>query len=568
MENITTHPTEFNTVDVEALLNNPENQIKVDNTEEEKMQLDIFQTEFNQFNELLKIMPLAKDRQALVYQFYATKVTPLIWNNILEETFKTKKEPHFFNHTKRVETLIAHKIQRSRERFDTIRYKTSACERQLSWRLVADTSFGLDKPELSEAFGYVVYEVIGDILNEKVIIPYQDIINKLKASKYKYFLEYILSLFGINAFEDPKVLKDSNLNLLLTNNVSILMALQYNDHPDFGMNVAWNPVVKEFKTSEKIGFFTDGGKSDMIGNVWVDERFRNQGIASNIFKYINDKLASKKLMLVTTKSDEMKKIFKKNGYLYVGNTLPYVSDNYPSELKNKLDSNYIEEVYVINKNGKKYTNTELVTYVNARVGQENMLYPLYVLNLNFEDIVKHINVTSNNQEFITITKPSIFSKKYFNYYTEKDDVYSEIIIKVDGVVPMSYPLFKEGGLYPSDLNLERLLTPVPSLTLFTNDYGNNVVELIVSKRTPSDIKGYETILRIGNIDKSKLPIYKEIISALEIGLPEDGQIFSKEISERIKDNPNRENLRFVAIDKDELLFEHKINPTIRIRVTI
>lgn len=554
---------------IEELLNSKEYQITTSNEDEDSKQNDIinFKKNYKLFIEIINKIPKLEERLNLIRNFYGNETTnPTVWNYILFSIFNTNKNYLFFNHLERVEKLLDYTIQLSNERFDKIKYKTSSIERQFAWRLEEDKNFGIDKPELVRAMGYNVYEVLGDISNEKIVIPNMAIINKLKNHEFKYFLEFLLIKYGYDFKNDPKlnILKDKYLLQYLENNFDLLLGIQYNDHPEFNNNPAWNVVIKEFKTKEAIGYFTEAGSSRLIGNVWVDERFRNKGIANSIFEYVENKLAKNNTFVVTTKNEHMKSIFKKRGYLYIGNTLPYISETYSSKTKANLENSFIEEIYLINK--KDMTNQQIQTFINSRFGYENVLFPLYILDLTFKDIINQINKEDN---FITITRKNIFSEKYLNYYTEEEDVYEELIYEKDGI-QLAYPLIKEGGLYPIDLNLELLAKPKPIAHFLIEKIQNNEkINLIVAKRTPSKQMGYENIIRIGLIPKAKLELFKNIINSISFGIPKDGQIFCIELQKLCEEKGvNLDELRFTNITNEEIIFENRSNSDIVVKIPL
>ena len=549
MENLDQIPTVETTISVEEFLAKG---ITSDTSEQDQIDWDFFQKGYEGFEKLIDNDMSIFQSYSIAHAFYSKHLNQYTWNRILKEMFQTKQRPMLHDHTKRVECLIDYKIQKSRERFDTIRYKTSIIEGQLSQYLNDDINFGEDKQELLEAMEYHVYEVRANILNESIKIPVNKIVEALRNCKYKLFIPYLLLRYGVNINEIPGILKTSELTKFINSNFRFCLQLQYEDDVEFENNCAWNPIVGDYRTSEIIGYFTTGFSSRIIGNVWIDPRFRGRGIATKIFEYIKNNIAKKEPYIVTTKNDNMKKIFKKLDFKYVGNTGSYIGDNYPNELKAKINSNYMEEVYVISN--KPMENIDYYMLCNAKLGYEAVLYTTEILNYDSDEAVVNTFIQDGFQ-FIGYTKPSIYSNRYYNYYTEKDDVYPTMLFthpESDSI--LEYPMFN--GILISPDNHRAIMRKQNTLDFLVTPLNfDDTLDLHIGLKDGNGL--VKSIQVIKNIYMNKVEIYKSLAITLQNGNNLPNPFLTKLISEQ-----DLKTYELQSIGSGFLTLVHKQEPLI------
>mgnify|MGYP003586112346 CR=1 FL=1 len=545
---------------IEKLMNNET--ITVDNSEQEQKDWESFLTNYEGYNKIVSSFDDINDLIPFAHRFYSNNLNPTVWNRILKETFQTKPSPKFYEHSKRKESLIDYRIQPSRERFDQIRFKTSQIERSLSHYLEDDITFSCDKPELLNAMGYQVYEVNASVLNESIVIPVNKIVETIRNFPYTGLLVYLLLNNNIPSNEVKDTLKTNNLTKLINTNLKFCLSLSYVNDSFYGNETAWNPIIKEYKSNENIGYFTVGGTSRMIGNVWVDPRFRGKGIATAIFQYLKKVAAGKdEAYIVTTKTEHMKAIFKKLGFKYVGNTYAYINDNYPYELKKHIKKNYIEEVYVITN--KHMESVDYYMLCNAKMGYDEVLFTSEILNFSSNAAVIDM-FTRDGFQFIGYTDANIYSTGYYNYYIEKDNTYpSMLFTHSESENPnevIEYPLFN--GILLSPENHRAIMKPINKLNfLVTNQNFDDTLDLHIGFTDGNSL--FKSIQVIKNIYMNKVEIYKSLAYTIQTGNNLPNPFLKKLISE---DDYNTYNVH--SIESGYLTLAHKQEPKITKKIEI
>ena len=272
------------------------------------------------------------------------------YNLILLKAFKTKVNLNLFDHIDQKVTMLQTNIGESQIPFQEIKYKTVTSERADAYKIVDDPSFGSTKAELVKLLTeFRIYEVRAKYLEDKIIVPFKTIFEQLLTinKTLPYFFEYIVSkvlgLHQLVTVAQLMKLSERTLN-------KILAFIHYREDPTCKDDIAWNIVLTQKVKTEPIAFFTITDYNGILSNVWVDERFRKQGIADSIFKYVENTILKKHdFIFVTTKHSSMKNLIKKNNWQYVGKCYPYINPG-------KIDKN--EHIYVI-LNKEKYPDNKL-----------------------------------------------------------------------------------------------------------------------------------------------------------------------------------------------------------------
>lgn len=272
------------------------------------------------------------------------------YNQALFKTLKTKKQLNVFSNIDMNVNLLTWKIDESKVPFTDIKYKTVTSERADAYKIIEDKTFGCTRPEIVQSItNFKTYELRAKYTDDVTTIPYRTIFeNLLELNKtLPYFFEYIVSkVLGLRQhLTVNQLIKLSDKTLF-----EILCWLHYRSDKEFKNSVAWNVNISQRTKVEALGYFTISEKNGTIGNFWVDDRFRNKGLAKTMMLHITKNiLPNHDYLFITTKNETMKKHIKDCGGQYVGKCYPYI--------KNK-DSDKNEHISVF-LNPVKYPDKEI-----------------------------------------------------------------------------------------------------------------------------------------------------------------------------------------------------------------
>ena len=246
------------------------------------------------------------------------------FNQILFKTFKTKKNLNIFNNTDINVNLLNWNIGESSIPFHEIKYKTVTSERADAYKIIEDKSFASTKPELVKTLtNFKIFELRAKYTEDVTIMAYRAIFESLLDinKTLPYFFQYIVSkVLGLRQnITVNQLIKLSDKTLF-----EILCWLHYRNDKEFANELAWNASIVQKTKTEAIGYFTISDNNGTIGNFWIDDRFRNRGLASNVMEYIVTNLLPKHdYLFITTKNESMKKIINKHNGKYIGKCFPY-----------------------------------------------------------------------------------------------------------------------------------------------------------------------------------------------------------------------------------------------------
>lgn len=323
---------------------------------------------YKQYLTILKTLkPEAQERAYIIVNFY-NRLEDNEWNYLFKQFFQTKKHKNLINFIESKYTLLDYKIvNEPTKSLEDEKYKTATIERYYSWQIADDKTFSNYKPEILDFIGTKFYQVKAHILQETVTIPYIGIMSTLKEMETKYagIIEFVFNSDNQNP-KTLKELKKDGYKFLQEDSDILLNKLRYRNDEEHSNNFVWNVSVNNKTIIKDIGFFSYAKMSRIIGNVWIDEKFRGNGISHKIFEYIAKTILPKeKSIFILTKNPIMEKgikeISKYNPYnpetnkgirsIEIGRDKPYKS---PLDTSEKLTLSN-EKVFVVTlDNDKSY----------------------------------------------------------------------------------------------------------------------------------------------------------------------------------------------------------------------
>lgn len=403
-----------------------------------------------------------EDTMIIATEFYS-KINSSVYNSILYRMFKTEKNKGFFQNQTMNHKILDFKIAPSTKEFHEVVYKTASSERKDAISVIEDETFSNMKPELITNFTeFKLYGFFCKYVEETTEVPFTEIFEKFKeVSKYfPYFLDYIVSNSEIETIHLSKQL-DLKTFLSLDNiiKLKIVLNIRYREDDEFQNDHAWNIKIKEKMKIQEVGYFSISGKNGIIGNFFIENKFRKHGMARAGLEYIKKEILPKnEYLIITTKHDSMKKIIEDLNGLFIGRTLPYISDK---------DTDRNEFVYVFsNETSSGNTNKSITSNQLVKILEQNVkdlaitpeMFQLISNNVINKNIPEELNnlrphhlyslfknyqngLTNEFYTIIGVTQDQSVTPRYRNRFTEVDVTYPHLVFKHDktGTV-LFYPL--------------------------------------------------------------------------------------------------------------------------------
>lgn len=437
----------------------------------------------DQFKPILNSIQNPEDRIQLIKSFYNT-IPNKVWNELLNGVFKTDSNKCLDRFAKQYHKIISYDIkQEPTLSLSEVRYKTSVCERSKAWLIQEDTSFSNDKPEVLSQLKYNMYVVKAKIEEETIQIPFIPILDAIKSMDQTYngMFEYIFSNSDI---DDLKIIRKKGIGQKkLENDNNILFGiLRYRDDKVFKNNLAWNTIVRSRIKCEDIGYFTYGEYTRFIGNIWVDPRFRRNGVGKAIMDYITNKLLPKAgFIYINSKTPEMIKLIRaqekfdydRDEYKVridnIGLSLPYQFNLDNSNVGNpntKGLNSYIENMFVLSwygnedyiKDLKHNMHSETLKsmlfnenfFPSIKIGDEQVQFvdrniptaeELYIVTRSWYN-KENENQPKTKINIIGYTNDKNIIPGYYNYYTEQDEYFKHLVYEYDNEIYL-YPCHKD-----------------------------------------------------------------------------------------------------------------------------
>lgn len=421
------------------------------------------ETEFKEnletFKNIVDGLDTPEDRVPFILDFYDNVIPDTIWNKYMEQFFKTKIPKNINMNSQRKLTLIDYSITKSAKSLNDVRYKTSNCERSTAWLINEDANFANEKPEILSFFKVNLYAATAKIQEEKVQIPFHDIGSTLKEMETKLPYIHNYCFYKIFGYLDRKVIRCKGVEKIMESDPAFAMGVvRYRNSETFGNLPAWNAIIRTKTIIKDIGYFTVSSYTKYIGNIWVDPSFRRKGIMEAMFKFIKHTvLPVEDFLFISTKNPTVLAGLSLFNSKFIGKDIPYISDNAPYQLKQKLNQNYLENVYCI-AHKEMPSNEKIHTSLNGKellysrdsfplVNEPNNDIPS---GIHLMDALKEFPCMVNNPiKVICKTNDVNVVPEYYNYYspTFKNHSNTHIVYELNRV-KYTYPCFDNEELFP------------------------------------------------------------------------------------------------------------------------
>jgi len=394
-----------------------------------------------------------EDTMIIATEFYS-KIDSSIFNSILYRMFKTEKNKGFFQNQNLKYKILDFKISPSTKEFNEVIYKTTTSEKKDSILIIEDEKFSNMKPELINNFtDFKLYGFFCKYIEEITEVPFTEIFEKFKeVSKYfPYFLDYIISNSEIESIHLNKPL-DLKTFLSFDNITKLKMVLniRYREDQEFQNAHAWNVKIKEKIKIQEVGYFSITGKNGIIGNFFIENKFRKHGMAKAGLEYIKKEILPKnEYLIITTKHNSMKKSIEDLGGLFIGRTTPYISDKNTDRNEfvyifsnDTLTSEWL--IKIIEKVKGLAITPEMFQLIMNNITNKNI--PEELKDLNPHHLYSLFQNYKNGlmNEFYTIigvTEDQSVTPKYRNRFTEEDVTYPHLVFKHNKTeMVLFYPL--------------------------------------------------------------------------------------------------------------------------------